>query len=44
MTEKAWVVWWNGGYRRCASKAEAEELAMDLALQGKKNVRIREAA
>jgi hypothetical protein len=44
MAEKAWVVWWDGGYRRCPNKAAAEDLAMDLALQGKKNVRIREAA
>lgn len=44
MAEQAWVVWWTGGYRRCASKAEAQELAMDLAEQGKKNVRIRKAA
>jgi hypothetical protein len=44
VSEQAYVVWWDGGYRRCASKADAEELAMDLAQQGKKNVRIREAA
>ncbi len=44
MAEQAYVVWWDGGYRRCASKEAAQELAMDLAQQGKKNVRIREAA
>ena len=42
LVDNTWVVLWNGGYRRCDSKREAAELAMDLAEQGKKNVRIQE--
>lgn len=44
MAEQAYVVWWDGGYRRCANQDDAIDLARELKAAGKKNVRMRRAA
>jgi hypothetical protein len=41
---KAWVVSWDGGYRRFANEDEAIDLARELKAAGKTNVRMRKAA